>query len=130
MTVETAAAAPVETNVIAAATGKGRYDLRWDARLVERDGKHYLVNDEYCGEDELRGGAHRPYVYLVPTALVAIVAEHLSGYHDLDGSLDDDGEWTSERWANPMTHGEALTQMMDELHPIGEMGSRPWMASL
>lgn len=123
--------AEVETVVLARVSGHGHYGKPWYARLVERGGKHYLVNDEWCGERELRGGMYRPRVYAVPASLVDRIAYQLGHWREYDGVLGDDGEWTSERWHSPTTHGAALQyDVLPQLGYLGEMGDHAWMSCL
>jgi hypothetical protein len=57
-------------NLIARMNGVGAYGNSHDARLVERNGKHYLICDEWCGSD-LEGKCYREFLYLVEPDQVA-----------------------------------------------------------
>lgn len=119
-----------DVTIIAEMRGRGQYDLPCETRLVERGGKHYLVHGEFRGMHDLRGGQYRPVVYAVPAAMVEEIANRIANFDDFDGRLDDDGEWVSDAWRSPVTHGEALAMTLADLTCYGEQASRPWMAGL
>lgn len=120
----------VEVQVVAETSGTGRYDRPYDHRLVRRGDSYYLVHDEFCGMAQMRGGMYRPRVYAVPADLADRVAHHIEHWSEYDGVLSDDGEWASERWAHPTTHGAALYDVLPDLACLGEIGDRPWTAGL
>ncbi len=117
--------------VLARVHGRGNYDMPWETRLVAYKGKHYLVSDEWTGVGQLRGEQYRPLVYSVPNDLVGVVAYQLDHWREPDGEFGPGGEWTSERWVHPMTHGDTFRHdTMDKLTCLGEMGNHPWMQAL
>lgn len=108
-----------KTAEVARVAGRGAYDMPWEMRLVLYRGSHYLINDEFCGTDDLRRGAYRPYVYRVPAPLAAEVARHLEHYREVDERhVDGSGR--------PVDHRDVLTWMMDQFQALGPASGRPW----
>lgn len=118
------------TTVIARFGTAGEYGKPWEIRLVALDGDHYVVNEEWTGVRQLRGEQYRPVVYKVPADLVATVAGQIERWAAYDGAFVA-GEWTSDRWACPTTHGDAFArETLPKLTSLGEMGDHLWMRAL
>ncbi len=77
-------------------SGQGQYDFPYTRRLVWDDasGLGVLVVDEFGGQDRLEGGAYRPYLYTLSTAMVA------TAIAAWDEPATDDNGWVRgwERW--------------------------------
>jgi hypothetical protein len=54
-------------------TDRGLYGFDFDLALVQTDIGWYLIQDEYCGEANIEGGAPRAHVYKLTDAQADIV---------------------------------------------------------
>lgn len=114
--------------VLASWSGRGDYDLRRQSRVVARGGKHYLVHDGYCGEDGLRGGAFRPFVYEIPPALVVAVVDLVT--HGDDDAYEQDA--AGDFFGHPSKIRKLEHEILGELKlkDLGEQGALNWTTEL
>lgn len=81
--------------IIAGRKQEGQYGYTYGSRLVERKGKHYLVQDEFCGMDSPEGGCPREFVYAVPAERVQEVS---TLFAEADEFVDDNRPELGTNW--------------------------------
>ena len=107
---------------LASWTGNGEYGFAIETRVVRCNGKTYVVADEFGGDRDLRGGAYRPHVYLIPDHLAARAVE-----------LVEDGDGLDESYVHPnpkigVLHHEILSD--ESVKCLGVIGDLSWTTVL
>lgn len=111
--------AKIETVEIASANGRGNYNFPWEIRLVRRGEKYYVLNDEWCGEGQVRGETYRPFVYEATEGEAKATQEALENFHD---------DHPRYEFA---TYGEIWQEdVFPLLRPLGEKGRLSWTKNL
>jgi hypothetical protein len=118
-----------DIEVLAEWSGTGDYDMRCETRVVRRNDKFYVVDDEYCGEGQLRGGAYRPHVYEIAPHLVERVVDLVKNGHESDM----DEEFRGNAFKIQTLEREILTRAFDsgpDVKYLGEQGHLKWTSEL
>lgn len=110
---------PATVEVLVERTWKGGYDFTFDARLVRRGDKYYLVMDHYCGQDGLEGGCPRPFLYEVPVDLLDETRVCIERHDEVINT-----DPYADRWARLMF------SILPDLKELGRKSKYKWAADL